>query len=261
MGLFPRGFGKGLLVGGILAALWWVLSDRRRRAAVVHRVMERTEAIPFPGSRIYGLLAEQLMGGVYRAVAQDVASEAGSGELLEIGGGPGHLAVEIGRRARDLQVTTMDLSADMVRIAESRIHASGLGRQIKVAHGDAKDIPFPNDSFDFILSLGSLHHWRAPDLVLDEIYRVLKPGGKAWIYDVRREMPEEDWEMILQRVPALVRPFFELGAMGPWWAAYTEGQIRDVVASSPFLRADIEPFTVEMVGVRVLGLTKITLRK
>lgn len=261
MRLFPRGIGKGLLVGGILAALWWVLSDRRRREAVIDRMMEKTEAIPFPGSRIYGLLAEQLMGGIYRAVAQDVVLEARSGELLEIGGGPGHLALEIGRRARDLQVNTMDISPDMVQMAESRIHAAGLGRQVKVVLGDAKDIPFPDNSFDYVLSLASLHHWRAPDLVLEEIYRVLKPGGKTWIYDVRREMAEEELERIRQRVPALVRPFFELGAMGSWRAAFTEDQIRDVASSSPFLQAEIQPLVVDIVGVNVTGLTKVTLQK
>ncbi len=261
MGLLPRGFGRGLVVGGTVAALWWLLSNRQRRTTLVDGLMERTGAIPFPGSRLYGLMAEQMMGGVYRAVAEDVTSEARSGDLLEIGGGPGQLAVEIGRRARDLQITAMDSSSDMVRMAETRIHASGLGRQVKVAHGDAKDIPSLNDSFDFVLSLGSLHRWRAPDLVLDEIHRVLKPGGKAWIYDVRREMPESDWDDLCRRVPALVRPFFEMGVMGSWRAAYTEGQIRDVVASSSFSQFSIDEMTVEMVGTRMPALTKTTLHR
>jgi len=228
---------------------------------VIDRVMEKTGSHPFPSPRIYTLLAEQLMGCIYRAVAEDVVAETRSGELLEVEGGAGHLAVEIGRRARDLQVTTMDVSANVVRLAESRIHASGLGRQIKVALGDAKEIPFPNASFDNVLSLGSLHRWRAPDLVLDEIYRVLKPGGRAWIYDVRREMTEEDWERIRLRVPALLRPVFELSTMGSWRSAFTEDQIRDVMASSPFLQAEIEPLVVEMVGVRFPGVTKITAKK
>lgn len=261
MGLLPRGFVKGLLVGGSLAALWWILCDRRRREITIDTVMEKTGTVPFPGSRLYGLLAEQMMGGIYRAVAEDVVAEARSGELLGIDGGAGQLAVELGSRARDLKVTAMDTSAGMVRLAESRIHAAGLGRQVKVALGGANDIAFPDNSFDYILSLGSLHRWRAPDLALEEIYRVLKPGSKAWIYDIRRELTEEDWERIRQRVPALVRPFFELGTVASWRAAFTENQVRDVVASSPFLQAEIEPLAVEIVGVRFPGLTKITVEK
>jgi len=261
MRLFPKGFRKGLIVGGVLAAIWWVFSDRRRRESLIDGVMERTEAIPFPGTRMYGLLAEQLMGGIYRAVAQDVLSEAESGVLLEIGGGPGHLALELGRRARNLQITMMDLSGDMVQMAESRIHNAGLGQQVKVVLGDAKDVPFPDSSFDYVLSLGSLHHWKAPDLVLNEIYRVLKPGGKAWIYDIRREMSEGDLELVRQKVPSLLRPFFELGMVGSWRASFTEGQIRDLVSSSPFSQAEIRPLVVAIMGVNVPGLTKILLQK
>ena len=261
MSPFPRGFGKGLLAGGAAAALWWALSDQRRRTAIVDQVVDRVEASPFPGSRIHALLPEQLTGDIHRAVAEDVVSEARTGGLLEIGSGPGYLAMEIGRRARDLQNTTMDRSPGVVRGAESRIHASGLGRQVKVALGDVLDIPFPDESFDFVLSLGSLHHWRAPDLVFDEIYRVLKPGGRAWIYDLRRETPETDWEEIRRGVPPIMRPLFELGAIGSWRAAYTDGQIRDVVASSPFSQAEIGALTVETAGRRAPALTKVTLRK
>ncbi len=261
MSLFPRGFGKGLLVGGTMAALWWALSDRRRRTAIVGQVVDKVETLPFPGTRIHALLPGQLMGDIHRAVAEDVVSKARRGDLLEIGSGPGYLAMEIGRRARDLQITAMDRSPDVVRGAESRIHALGLGRQVKVALGDARDIPFPDGAFDFVLSLGSLHHWRAPDLVFDEIYRVLKPGGRAWIYDLRREMPETGWEEIRQSVPLMMRPLFELGAVGSWRAAYTEGQICDVVASSPFSQAEIEVLTVEIAGKRAPALTRVTLRK
>ena len=112
---------SGLLVGGTLAALWWVVSDRRRREMVIDRVRKKTTNTSFPRSRISSLLAEQLMGGIYRAVAEDVVGEIRSGELLEVESGVGHLAVEIGRRARDLQVTTLDGSTNSVRMAESRI--------------------------------------------------------------------------------------------------------------------------------------------
>ena len=249
MGPFPRGFAQGLLIGGALVALLWVVGERRRREIVIGKVLEKTGGTPFPGPRIYTLLAEQLMGGVYRAVAEDVVAETKSGELLEIGSGTGHLAVEIGRRARDLEITTMDDSANVVRLAESRIHAAGLGRQIKVALGNVKEIPFPSGSFDVAISLGAFHRWRAPDLVLDEIYRVLKSGGIALIYDVRRELEEEeDWERIRHRVPALVRPFFELGTMGSWRDAFTEDQIRDVIASSPFLLGRFNPMPMNRDG-------------
>jgi ubiquinone/menaquinone biosynthesis C-methylase UbiE len=49
---------------------------------------------------------------------------------------------------------------------------------------------FEDSSFDLIVSTGSLHHWKKPLHVINEIYRVLKDGRQAWIYDLRRDVSE-----------------------------------------------------------------------
>jgi ubiquinone/menaquinone biosynthesis C-methylase UbiE len=49
-------------------------------------------------------------------------------------------------------------------------------------------IPFPDDSLDLVVSTLSLHHWRDPVGVLDEIARVLRPGGSFLVFDLRRDM-------------------------------------------------------------------------
>lgn len=257
----PKGFRRGLLVGGVIAFLWTVLGNRRRRTSIAAWAIGRLETVPFPATRIYSWAAGRLMRDVYRAVAEDVVSEARSGELLELGGGPGYLAVEMAARARDLQITAMDLSGDMVLLAESRVHYAGLGKQVKVIHGDAKDIPFEDGSFDFVVSLGGLHHWIAPELVLSEVYRVLKRGGKAWIYDVRRETPEEAWEVARQGLPALLRPLFDTGIVGSWRSARSEGEIGEIVAKSPFKRAKMGAMEAEIGDVTLPALTRVALKK
>jgi SAM-dependent methyltransferase len=50
--------------------------------------------------------------------------------------------------------------------------------------GDVASLPFADASFDAVVSTFSLHHWPDPAKGLEEIYRVLRPGGVARIYDV-----------------------------------------------------------------------------
>jgi len=260
VGRLLRSVAKGLLLGGAIALIWGVTSDRRRRVAVVGGVANGMTAIPFLGPRLCAALTQQLMG-VYRAVAADVVSEADTGELMLLDAGPGYLASELAQRARNLQITAMDSDPTMVQLAESLIHSTGLGMQVKVAVGDARDISFPSGSFDYVLSFASLHRCLAPDVVLNEMHRLLKPGGKAWIYDLRREMPEEGWEQVRERIPLLERPLFEAAVLAQWRKAFTEGQIAALVAGSPFKQARTGALTVEIAGMKVPAVTKVALHK
>jgi SAM-dependent methyltransferase len=261
MAPLPRCFTKGLLFGGVVAVLWGVLGNRRRRATVAGPLVEKVEAVPILGPRLYSFFAGRLMEGVYRDVAGDVVREATSGELLELGAGPGYLATEIGKRNRDLFITAMNQRAGMVAAAESRAHQAGVGQQVKVARGDASDIPYSNEGFDYVVTLGGHQHWSAPELALAEIYRVLKPGGKAWIYSLRRELPAEGWDRVRERIPLLLRPVFDVAVTSPAERALTEGQIRALVARTPFGAAEITVLEVEMAGMSVPAITKATLQK
>ncbi len=257
----PRGFMRGLVVGGIFALLWGVLADRRRRSALGSCAIEKVEAVPILGARISTTLRDQLMEGIYRAVAEDVVSQATTGELLDLGGGPGRLAVEIARRARDLQITRMDPTPDLVQLAEARTHNAGVGRQAKVVHGDIQDIPFPEGSFDFVVAIRAFQSSEAPETALAEIYRVLRPGGKAWIYDFRKETPREAWDLVRQRLPLLTQPLFDLGIMAAWGSACNEAQIDLYVSGSPFRQATREALPAEIAGAKIRALTKAALQK
>ena len=72
MALLPRGFAKGLMWGGLIALVWGIFGNRRRRATVAGPLVERAEGLPFVGPRLYSFFAGQMMGGVYNAVAEDV---------------------------------------------------------------------------------------------------------------------------------------------------------------------------------------------
>ena len=54
-------------------------------------------------------------------------------------------------------------------------------------------------SIDFIVSTGSLHHWKKPAKVFNECYRVLKNGGEAWVYDGCSHIPEEEVGKVIKK--------------------------------------------------------------
>lgn len=94
--------------------------------------------------------------------------------LLDVGCGAGQLTIPAARRGID--VTGLDLAQNLVDHANVRAQAEGL--TIEILQGDAESLPFPDASFDAVLSfIGSMFAPR-PDLVASEMARVCRPGGQ-----------------------------------------------------------------------------------
>src|SRR5206468_228383 len=97
------------------------------------------------------------------------------------GTGPGVLLVELAVRRPDLRLTGVDLSADMIAAATRNLEPFGERAGARV--GDVAGLPFPDRSYDLIVSSLSLHHWDHPEAAVPELARVLRPGGRIHIYD------------------------------------------------------------------------------
>jgi SAM-dependent methyltransferase len=77
----------------------------------------------------------------------------------------------------------------MVAVARKNMKRAGCDAAISLKVAAAEALPFPENTFDTVVSTGSLHHWRRPVVALNEAYRVLKAGGYALIYDLVRRLP------------------------------------------------------------------------
>lgn len=128
----------------------------------------------------YSLIADELSGlGDFKA-----------GKALDIGTGLGDLAIEVAKRYPGLKITGIDIAKQSIREASSRAKAENLiNADFKLA--DVHDLPFEDNSVDLVVSHGALHHLRELPRALSEIYRVLKPGGLAYLTDLKRDAPEE----------------------------------------------------------------------
>lgn len=158
-----------------------------------------------------------------RYVVRSALSMTQRGEAVDLGCGPGYLAVELARAAPSLLVTGVDLSDEMVAEAERFAAHAGLGDRVAFRKGDVQRIPFPDASLDLVVSTFSLHHWSDPLPVLNEVARVVRPGGSFLIFDLRRDLPPPSYLLIWFAthivVPAVLKHAGE--PMGSRNAAYT----------------------------------------
>src|SRR5690349_13264849 len=152
----------------------------------MHSLHTRRHNVPkaFEGrsSRIYDVVSRRVLRGMYRRFAADVAGSTPDGSaVLDVGTGPGVLLVDLALRRPDLRLTGVDLSADMVAAATRNLEPFGERARARV--GDVTSLPFPDRSFDLVVSSLSLHHWDDPEAAAPELARVLRPGGRVHIYD------------------------------------------------------------------------------
>ncbi len=123
--------------------------------------------------------AVHAQGADLQALAALVDNE-GEARVLDLGCGGGHVSFNAAPRARE--IVAYDLSAEMLAVVAQAAKERGFAN-IVTKQGVAEQLPFPDASFDCVLSRYSAHHWRDLDAALREAVRVLKPGGVVGIVD------------------------------------------------------------------------------
>jgi ubiquinone/menaquinone biosynthesis C-methylase UbiE len=170
-----------------------------------------------------------------RAIAERVPP---GGRILEVAPGPGYLAIELAKRG--YAVTAMDISCSFVRMA--RKNAADANVALTVEQGNASAMPFPDSTFDYVVCMAAFKNFTDPVGAINEMHRVLRPGGHASIYDLRKdaradEISAEVRDMRLSNWNALLtRLIFRFGLLR---AAYTREQLGQMAARSRFGACEI----------------------
>lgn len=144
------------------------------------RTQEALAAAQFGAqARAYLTSAVHAQGADLAALAA-LAEGQGAAHVLDLGCGGGHVAYAVAPHVAE--VVAYDLSAEMLAVVADTARVRGLAN-LRTVQGPAERLPFPDASFDLVLSRFSAHHWRDFEAGLREAARVLRPGGQAGFVD------------------------------------------------------------------------------
>jgi ubiquinone/menaquinone biosynthesis C-methylase UbiE len=162
--------------------------------------------------------------------------------VLEIAPGPGYLAIELAKLTGE-RVTGLDISRTFVRIAAE--NARKAGARVDFEHGDAADLPFPDNQFDFIVCRAAFKNFAQPLAALDEMHRVLKPGGTALIIDLRKDFSPRAINDYVRNRGAIIRLTFNTMLKR---RAYTKEGMTELVSQSRFEQSEtrLDPIGFEV---------------
>jgi GT2 family glycosyltransferase/SAM-dependent methyltransferase len=115
---------------------------------------------------------------IYRNVVRNAENCLGglAGKaILEVGCGRGATLLELAKNGAD--VVGLDYSEEALAVCRALQKRDGIMGHAKFVNGDARRLPFPSESFDFVFSVGLIEHFQEPVTLLAEQYRVLRTGG------------------------------------------------------------------------------------
>jgi ubiquinone/menaquinone biosynthesis C-methylase UbiE len=128
----------------------------------------------------FDAIARDVFAPIYPVLAAQIVERNGirSGACLDLGSGGGLLGLAVADLT-ELEVTLYDVSEDAIELARERIRTGNREKRVRAVAGDVHAMPFPDESFNLIVSRGSLWFWENHPVAFREIYRVLAPGGRV----------------------------------------------------------------------------------
>jgi ubiquinone/menaquinone biosynthesis C-methylase UbiE len=107
--------------------------------------------------------------------------------ILDAGVGPGFLTLECWYKFH-ARIQCIDINPEMLQLTRQLLRDEGVhDAAISLQEADIHAMPFPDRSFDLVMSYSCFHHWRHPRQGLEECIRVLKEGGLLFVVDTARE--------------------------------------------------------------------------
>ncbi|WP_293356185.1 MULTISPECIES: methyltransferase domain-containing protein [unclassified Microcoleus] len=108
------------------------------------------------------------------------------GNVLDAGTGTARIPIALTQLRPEWKLTCIDLSANMLKVGAQNVEKAGVRSQINLELIDAKAMPYPDNSFDMVISNSIIHHLPDPLPFLQEVRRVLKPNGAIFLRDLLR---------------------------------------------------------------------------
>jgi ubiquinone/menaquinone biosynthesis C-methylase UbiE len=184
----------------------------------------------------------------YRRSAQLVATKVSQeATILELAPGPGYLSIELAKLG-NYHIVGLDISPTFVEIAQSKAKEAAVDIDFRL--GNASHMPLADGLFDFIVCSAAFKNFSEPVQAMDEMFRVLKPGGTALIIDLRPDASIEEIETYIRKDMNLTGINFLLTK----WAfksmllkrAHTKDEINQFASQSKFKTCTIDDDSIAM---------------
>jgi len=177
----------------------------------------------------------------HREMAERMAALIPAGSrVLEIAPGPGYFSIELARLG-NYQITGLDISQSFVKMAQE--NAARAGVDIDFRQGNAADMPFADETFNFSICQSAFKNFSQPVQALKEMHRVLLPGGQAVIIDLRSDATLDEIERYIASMNTSA-----INRLVTRWTfknmllknAYTIAEVESFVAQTPFRDCRVE---------------------
>jgi demethylmenaquinone methyltransferase/2-methoxy-6-polyprenyl-1,4-benzoquinol methylase len=136
----------------------------------------------------YDLMNDLMSAGLHRIwkrFAVELCGVREGAKVLDVAGGTGDLAMQLAKRAGDEgEVWLTDINAEM--LARGRDRLNDAGYSLPAMRCDAEKLPFANSYFDCVTVAFGLRNMTHKDIALDEMLRVLRPGGRLMVLEFSR---------------------------------------------------------------------------
>ncbi len=126
----------------------------------------------------------------YVDLARRISQEIPQGSaVLEVAPGPGYFCIELAKLG-SYSITGLDISHTFVKMAAKK--AAQAGVKVDFKQGSASKMPLQSNSFDFLLCRAAFKNFADPVGALQEMSRVLRPGGRGLIIDLKRDASPDE---------------------------------------------------------------------
>lgn len=168
--------------------------------------------------------------------AQEVARHINEGDcVLEVAPGPGYLSIELARLGK-YHITGLDISGDLVTIANRNARVAEV--EVDFRQGNVSMMPFQVNTFNFIICVLAFKNFKEPLVALNEMYRVLKPGGIALIMDLNRNASKEAMKAFVKSMGFTGMQALLVGALQRL-GAYSRSEFESFIAQTEFQEHEI----------------------
>jgi ubiquinone/menaquinone biosynthesis C-methylase UbiE len=174
-------------------------------------------------------------------LARRIAAQLPPGStVLEVAPGPGYFCIELARLG-NYSITGLDISHTFVDIASKKASAAGV--RVDFRQGNASSMPLADNTFDFLLCRAAFKNFGQPVRALQEMCRVLKPGGRGMIVDLRKDATIESINLEVNGMGlnavnrAMTKLIFRTFLLR---TAYTRQQFQRMLEQANFRSVDIK---------------------